>query len=65
MTVIGIGAGVLVADGTLIALDRAITGSAVPYIPLTAGAGIVATVAVLATGAIMLSLRAVTARCES
>jgi len=65
VTVIGVGAGALVAGGTLIALDRAITGTAVPYIPITAGAGIIGTVAILATGTIMLSLRAMTARHES
>lgn len=62
VTVIGAGAGALVAGGTLIALDRAITGSAVPYIPLTAGVGVIGAVALLTTGTIMLCLRAMTGR---
>ena len=62
VTVTGIGAGALMAAGTLAAVDKAITGTPVPYIPPTAGAVIIGSVAVLATGTIMASLRAMTGR---
>jgi putative ABC transport system permease protein len=60
--VTGIGAGVLVAAGALIALDKAQTGSPVPYIPPTAAAAVIAAVTILSTATIMASLRAMTGR---
>jgi putative ABC transport system permease protein len=62
VTVTGTCAGALMAAGTLIAIDRAETGTPVPYIPLTQAAAIIGTVALLATGTIMISLRAMTGR---
>lgn len=62
VTVTGIGAGVLVAAGTLIGVDKAETGTPVPYIPPTAAAAIIGSVAVLATGTILASLRAMPQR---
>lgn len=59
VTVVGIGAGVAVCAGALAAVTRAVTGSPVPYIPAGPAALIVATVAALATGTIMASLRAI------
>ncbi len=60
VTATGSCAGALMAAGTLAAVDKAITGTPVPYIPPTAGAVIIGSVAVLATGTIMASLRAMT-----
>ena len=57
VTVCGIAAGAAVAAGTLTAVDRAVTGSATPYIPFGAAVLIVAGVAALATGAIMGAFR--------
>jgi len=62
VTVTGVGAGALMAAGALIALDRAQTGTPVPYIPPAAGAAVIGTVALLATGTIMVALRAMTGR---
>ncbi len=62
VTITGTGAGALMAAGTLAAVDKAITGSPVPYIPPTAGAVIIGSIAVLATGTIMASLRSMTGR---
>jgi len=62
VTVTGTGAGALMAAGTLIAIDRAETGTPVPYIPPTQATAIIGTVALLATGTIMISLRAMTGR---
>jgi putative ABC transport system permease protein len=55
VTVVGIAAGGAVCAGTLIGLDRAVTGSAVPYIPAAPAALIVAAVAALTFGTIMAS----------
>ncbi|HUN38492.1 MAG TPA: FtsX-like permease family protein, partial [Trebonia sp.] len=60
--VAGVGAGVVVAAGALIALDKAQTGSAVPYIPPSAAVAVIGTVAILTTATIMTSLRAMTGR---
>jgi putative ABC transport system permease protein len=62
VTVTGIGAGVLMAAGTLIAIDRAETGAPGPYIPPTAAAAVIGAVTILATATIMASLRAMTGR---
>jgi hypothetical protein len=62
VTVLGIVAGAAVCAGTLAAIDRAATGSSMPYIPLAPAALIAATVAALATGTIMASARAVSRR---
>ncbi len=62
VTVTGIGAGALVAAGTLVGVDKANTGTPVPYIPPTGAVAIIGSVAVLATGTIMASLRAMTGR---
>jgi len=62
VTAAGIGAGALVAAGALIALDKAQTGTPVPYIPPTEAAVVVGSVAVLTTATIMASLRAMTGR---
>jgi putative ABC transport system permease protein len=62
VTATGTGAGALMAAGTLIAIDRAETGTPVPYVPPTTAAAIIGTVALLATGTIMISLRAMTGR---
>ena len=62
VTATGIGAGVLVAVGTLIGVDKAETGTPVPYIPPTGAVAIIGSVAVLATGTILASLRAMTQR---
>ena len=62
VTATGTGAGVLMAAGTLIAIDRAETGTPVPYIPPTQAAAIIGTAALLATSTIMISLRAMTGR---
>jgi putative ABC transport system permease protein len=62
VTVIGIGAGALVAAGVLAAVDKAVTGTAAPFIPATGAVAVIGTVALLATGTIMASLRAMTQR---
>jgi putative ABC transport system permease protein len=62
VTITGIGAGALMAAGTLIAIDRAETGTAVPYIPPAAAAAVIGAVTILATATIMTSLRAMTGR---
>jgi putative ABC transport system permease protein len=62
VTVTGIGAGALVAAGALIALDKAQTGTPVPYIPPTGAAAVIGSVAVLATATIMASLHAMPER---
>ena len=58
ITVVGIAAGGAVCAGTLIGLDRAVTGSAVPYIPAVPAALIVTGVAALTFGTIMTSFAA-------
>jgi putative ABC transport system permease protein len=62
VTVVGIATGAAVCAGTLPGLDRAVTGSALPYIPAGAAALIVAAVAALAFGTIMTSFAAVSRR---
>jgi putative ABC transport system permease protein len=62
VTVTGIGTGALVAVGALIALDKAQTGTPVPYIPPTGAAAVIGSVAVLATATIMASLHAMPER---
>ena len=62
VTVTGIGAGALVAVGALIAIDKAETGTPVPYIPPTGAAAVIGSVAVLATATILISLRAMPQR---
>jgi len=62
VTVTGTGAGALMAAATLIALDKAETGTPVPYIPPTGAAAVIGSVAVLATATIMASLRAMPGR---
>jgi putative ABC transport system permease protein len=62
VTVTGIGAGALMAAGTLIAVDRVDTGSPVPYIPPVEAAAVIGTVTLLATATIMISLRAMNGR---
>jgi putative ABC transport system permease protein len=59
VTAAGIAAGVAVCTGALTAITRAVTGSPVPYVPAGPAALIVVTVAALATGTIMVSLRAI------
>lgn len=53
VTVCGIATGAAVAAGALTAVDRAVTGSAAPYVPLGPAALIAGAVAALATGAVM------------
>ena len=62
VTVTGIGAGALMAAGPLIAIDKAETGTPVPYIPPTGAVAVIGAVAVLATATIMASLRAMPGR---
>jgi putative ABC transport system permease protein len=62
VTVTGIDAGALMAAGTLIAIDRAETGTPGPYIPLTAAVAVIGAVTILATVTIMASLRVMTGR---
>lgn len=57
VTVCGIAAGAAVATGALTSVDRAVTGSAAPYIPFGPAALIVGAVAALATGAVMGAFR--------
>jgi putative ABC transport system permease protein len=56
------GTGVLVAAGTLIGVDKAVTGTPLPYIPPIGALAIIGSVAVLATGTVIASLRAMTGR---
>jgi len=58
VTVVGIAAGAAVCAGTLIGLDRAVTGTAVPYIPAAPAALILTAVAALTFAAIMTSFAA-------
>lgn len=60
----GITAGAAVCAGTLIGLDRAVTGTAVPYIPAAPAALIVTAVATLAFGTIMATFTAISRRAE-
>jgi putative ABC transport system permease protein len=62
VTVTGIGAGALMAAGPLIAIDKAETGTPVPYIPPTGAVAVIGSVALLATATIMASLRAMPGR---
>jgi putative ABC transport system permease protein len=62
VTVTGTGAGALMAAGTLIAIDKAETGTSLPYIPPTGAAAVIGSVTVLATATIMASLRAMPQR---
>jgi putative ABC transport system permease protein len=62
VTVTGIGAGALMAAGTLVAIDRAETGTPGPYIPPAAAVAVIGAVTILATATIMASLRAMTGR---
>ena len=62
ITVTGIAAGGAVCAGTLIGLDRAVTGSAVPYIQAASAALIVSAVAALTFAAIMTSFAAMMPR---
>ena len=62
VTVVGIVAGAAVCAGALIGLDRAVTGSAVPYIPAAPAALIVTGVAVLTFGTMMTSFAAISRR---
>jgi putative ABC transport system permease protein len=64
VTVMGIAAGGAVCAGTLIGLDRAITGTAVPYIPAAPAALIVTAVAALTLGTIMATFTAISRRAE-
>ena len=48
--------------GILTAVDKAITGTPVPYIPPTGVVAVIGSVAALATATVMASLRAVTER---
>jgi hypothetical protein len=52
----------LAAAGALIAIDKAETGTPVPYIPPTEAAAVIGSVAVLATATIMASLYAMPGR---
>jgi putative ABC transport system permease protein len=58
VTIVGIAAGGAVCAGTLVGLDRAVTGTAVPYIPAAPAALIVTAVAALAFGTIMTTFAA-------
>jgi putative ABC transport system permease protein len=58
ITVTGIAAGGAVCAGTLIGLDRAVTGTAVPYIPVAPAALIATAVAALTFGTIMTTFAA-------
>jgi len=64
VTITGIAAGGAVCAGTLIGLDRAVTGTAVPYIPTAPAALIVTAVAALAFGTIMGTFTAISRRTE-
>jgi len=58
ITVAGLAAGAAVCAGTLIGLDRAVTGIAVPYIPAAPAALIITAVATLTFGTVMTSFAA-------
>jgi putative ABC transport system permease protein len=62
VTVTGIGAGAFMAAGPLIAIDKAETGTPVPYIPPTGAVAVIGSVAILAAATIMASLRAMPQR---
>jgi putative ABC transport system permease protein len=62
VTMTGIGAGALMAAGTLIAIDKAETGTPVPYIPPAGAVAVIGSVAVLTTATILTSLRAMSGR---
>jgi putative ABC transport system permease protein len=64
VAITGITAGAAVCAGTLIGLDRAVTGTAVPYIPAVPAALIVTAVAALAFGTIMATFTAISRRAE-
>jgi putative ABC transport system permease protein len=64
VAVTGITAGAAVCAGTLIGLDRAVTGTAVPYIPAAPAALIVTAVAALTFGTIMATFAAISRRAE-
>jgi putative ABC transport system permease protein len=64
VAVTGITAGAAVCAGTLIGLDRAVTGTAVPYIPAAPAALIATAVAALAFGTIMTTFTAISRRTE-
>jgi putative ABC transport system permease protein len=60
VTVAGIASGTLVCAATLVALDRAVTGNAAPYIPAGAAALVVAVVAALTVGTVLTAFAAMT-----
>jgi putative ABC transport system permease protein len=62
VTITGIGAGAVVAAGALIAIDKAETGTPVPYIPPAGALAVIGSVAVLTTATIMVTLRAMPGR---
>ena len=62
VTVVGIAAGAAVCAGTLTGLTRAVTGSAIPYIPAAPAALIVTAVAALTFATIMTSFAAMSRR---
>jgi putative ABC transport system permease protein len=64
VTIVGIAAGSAVCAGTLTGLDRAVTGTAVPYIPAAPAALIVTAVAALSFGTIMTTFTAISRRPE-
>jgi putative ABC transport system permease protein len=61
ITVVGIAAGAAVCAGTLVGVDRAVTGSAMPYIPAAPAALILTLVASLTFAAIMTSFAVISA----
>jgi hypothetical protein len=61
VTVVGIAAGAAVCAGTLIGLDRAVTGTAVLYIPAAPAALVVTAVAALTFATIITSFAAISA----
>jgi putative ABC transport system permease protein len=64
VTVLGVASGAAVCAGTLIGLSRAVTGSAVPYIPAAGAALLVTAVAALTLGTVMTSFAAMTRRAD-
>jgi putative ABC transport system permease protein len=62
VTAAGIAAGAAVCTGTLTGLDRAVTGTAVPYIPAIPAALIVTAVAALTFGTTMTTFAAISRR---
>ncbi|MGH3275322.1 MAG: FtsX-like permease family protein, partial [Streptosporangiaceae bacterium] len=64
VAVTGITAGAAVCAGTLAGMDRAVTGTAVPYIPAAPAALIVTAVAALGYGTIMATFTAISRRAE-